>query len=247
MPRSASPSQRSERLNKTVRFYRLFLRIGTTVLAALFVKSIVSQLPQPTMGSLEAFILLKLSLAGYLYCWLFGCTRDLHVENDVLVDAPGPSAKHIAVALIVAVAFTFMFYVDNLSLLSGVFIAFLAANVGGWFFLTRVLRPLSREALKHYRESADRIGEIKVMIFEGYMFGRWQWFRFGMGFALLVFLALTTLRVFQPPFGLDRDMAFSILTFLTLLSLEGWIWYQRFRLKIQWEGLDWLHERGFIR
>lgn len=242
-----SVSQRTERLNKLVRVYRIVLKVGLTIMLILFVKSLLSQLPQPTMGGLEAFILLKLSLVGYMYCWFYGCNRDLGVQNDILRDAPGPSPTDIGIAGVIVAAFGFLFYVENPAVLSGVFIAFLAANVGGWVFLTWFLRPLCRQALRFYQDTGDRIGEIKITIFEGYMFGRWQWWRFAMGFALLIVLTLFSLRLLHPPFGLQRDVTFAALTFVTLFALEAWIWYQRLRLKIQWDGLDWLDEQGFIK
>jgi hypothetical protein len=235
-----------ERLNKTVRFYRMILRISLTIMLFLFVRSFLSQLSPPTIGSLGAYVLFKLTLVGYMYCWFFGCNRDLSVQNDVLRDGPKPSFSEVGLMIVLVAAFAFLFYVEDPLLLSSTFLVFLTINVAGWVYLQHVARPFSRAAAESYLASHDRVGEIKVMLYEEYMFGRWQWWRFGVGFALLVLLAVTSFGFAPLPPGVHRDVAFALLALLALSVLEVWIWYKRLKLKIQWDGLEWLNERAFI-
>ncbi len=236
----------TERLNRAVRFYRVILRVGLTIMFLLFARSLLSQVPRPQLGDLSAYIVLKLSLIGYMYCWFFGCNRDLSVQNDILRDAPPFSIKEMAFVAVLVVAFGFLFYVEDPAVLAPVFLLFLTINILGWFYLKRVMHQFSRHAFRAYQETHDTLGEIKTIIYENYMFGRWQWLRFGTGLILLVILTAITFYPISTVTGLPDSVAFALLTLLTLCVLEAWIWYKRLELKLQWDGLDWLNERGFI-
>lgn len=237
--------RRTERLNRAVRFYRILLRVSLTILLFLFVKTLLSELPQPALAGLGAYVLLKLSLVIYMYCWFFGCNRDLSVQNDVLRDAPKPTVNEVGIAIVILAGFVFLFYVENPALLSTVFVFFLAANVGGWVYLQRVMRPFAEEARRNYENSRDVVGEVKTLIYQGYMFGTWQWWRFATGFGLLAALTGVAFDVMRLP-GIAQDVAFACLTALTISVLEAWIWWRRLKLKVQWDCLDWLNDRGFV-
>ena len=168
------------------------------------------------------------------------------MQNDILRDSPKRTLAEIGLVAILVAAFAFLFYAENPVVLSSTFLLFLATNVLGWVYIQRVARPLSSAAADSYRVARDRVGKIKVMLYEKYMFGRWQWWRFAVGFTLLIALATTSLDLAPLPSAVPREVAFTLLTMLTLGILEVWIWYKRLELKIQWDGLDWLNERAFI-
>lgn len=237
--------QTVERVNRTVRFWRIVLRAALLVIFLLFVKATISQLPWPSLSGLGAYVILKLSFAIYMYCWYYGCNRDLSVQNDVLRDAPKPAMNEVAVAAVVFAAFAFLFYVEQPQYLSIAFISFLALNVGGWVFLCHRLRPFARQALKGYRDRDETVHEVKTLLYQDYLFGQWQWWRFAAGFAVLAALLGVSFDMVTIP-GLPKDATFACLIALTILVLESWIWYRRFKLKIQWDGLDWLNEKGFV-
>lgn len=119
------------------------------------------------------------------------------------VDGPKPSYSEVSLVAVLVAAFAFLFYVEDPLLLSSAFLVFLAINVAGWVYLRRLAGPFSRAAAKSYLASRDRVGEIKVMLYDEYMFGRWQWWRFGVGFALLVVLAVTSFGFVPLPRELD--------------------------------------------
>lgn len=216
-----------------------------TVLFLLFAKTVISQIPRPTLSGFAAHLLLKFTFVVYLYCWYLGCNRDLSAQNDVLREAPKPARNEIAVALVVFAGFAFLVYAERLKQISVVFISFLAINVGAWLFLRRLLRACVDRARKRYREDGDVVHEVKTLILRDYLFGTWQWWRFATGFVLLTVLLGVSFEVVAVR-GLGQDVTFACLTACTVLVLEGWIWYRRFRLKLQWDGLDWLSERGFV-
>lgn len=234
-----------EQVNRTVRFWRHVLRVALLLLFVFFLRTLFVQLPQPALSSFGAYVLLKLSFAVYVYLWYYGCTRDLHVQNDVLRDAPKPAATEVAVAAVILAAFAFLFYVENPRLLSVVFVLFLAADVGGWVFLRRLIWRFAEKTRREYREAGNVVYELKTLIFQDYLFGKWKWWRFAIGFGLLTVLTAVAFDVPLVP-GLTQDVAFSCIVALTICVLEVWIWYRRLRLKNQWDGLDWINSKGFV-
>jgi hypothetical protein len=209
------------------------------------VKALFSQLPRPTIDSNGAYFLLKSTLVVYLYCWFFGCNRDLSVKNDILHDAPNQRIAGVAITALILSGFGFLFYVENTLVLSTVFIIFLAVNIGAWVYLKRKVAPFADAAQQHYNCEGDVVAEVKTLIYKDYMFGAWQWWRFVVGFLLLGILTLIASNKIQL-YGIPQDVTFAFVTAATIAVLEVWIWHRRLRLKTQWDGLDWLEDQGFI-
>lgn len=238
--------EHAEALNRAVRFYRIFLRVALSIMMLLFANTLLAELPKPRLDALEAYIIFKLTLLGYMYCWFFGCNRDLSVQNDLFRSGPKPTINEIALAALIVAGFAFLFYVESLALLSAAFLLFLAANVAGWLWLRRLVRPHAAAAARFYADSRDAVGQVKTMLYEEYMFGRWQWWRFVVGFAVLSLLTAVAYGPMTVYAGVSRELLFSIVTLAALALLETWIWYKRLRLKIEWDGLDWLFRKGFL-
>jgi hypothetical protein len=225
------------RLNWTIRFYRAAFRFGLTLVSLIFVKTLLAQVQYPQLDSISAFLILKLALVGYLYCWYYGCARDLNVHNDVLTDAPKPTWKEVGITTVIVLGFLFLFYTSSLRLLT--------ANIPGWIYLKYAIRPFVDEAIKIHQSSKDIIAELKTKLYIRYIFGRWQQWRFLVGLVMLILLMSITFKVIPIPIPLSRDVAFALFTVLTMLILEVWMWHERLKLKHQWDGLDWMQETGY--
>jgi hypothetical protein len=116
-------------VNSTIRFYRRLLNYAMLAMGLLFINSIWAQLPHVPLDTLDSFLLLRCTFVFYVYCWYWGCNRDLDVQNDILLKAPNPTTGSIGVAIMIFVLFAFLFLVHNPLLLSVLFLVFLTANI----------------------------------------------------------------------------------------------------------------------
>lgn len=234
------------RLNRTIRFYRLFLKAGLTIVSIAFVNSLLRGIEYPSFESLNASLILRLTLVGYLYLWFAGCNKDLSVQHDVFRDGPGWRMDDTLVALLVAIGFVALFMIKNIQLLSILFLSFLFLNVMGWLYLRKRVKPFLQHAIKKYKTEHDSMALVRSIIYREYMFGKWQWWRFCVGSVLLVFLAAIAFGANAMALQIDASLLFSLTFAITILILEAWIWYRRAVLKTQWDGLEWLKNKGYL-
>ena len=144
-------------------------------------------------------------------------------------------------------AFGVLFYLNDERFMATAFCAFLVLNVIAWTYLRRTTKLLVDASAAEYRRAGDVGAEIQTLLFREYMFGSWQWRRFGLGalfFGLLLALGFDVLPL--PP-GMTPALSFALAMALTVVSLEAWMWRRRLAMRVQREGLDWLEQRGYLR
>lgn len=238
-------SGNQDRVNKVIRFYRIMARLFVTLLSAWFVKSLVSQLPYPSLADVEAYVVLKLGLVAYLYSYFLGSNRDLSVHNDILLRVPKPTVREFGLMVMMFVLFGLLLYVERPTLVAGLWLFFFVVDVLGGRYLQRLARPFVRAARETYRNGRQQFNIVKMDVYEDYFFGRWRWWRNGIGVLLLVMLAAVAFGGL-PALLLRREgTAFALLVCLTVVVLESWIWLRRMKLKILWDALNWLEDHDF--
>jgi hypothetical protein len=233
-------------MNIAVRRMKRLLNAGMLLMSYLFLRSLWSRLPHPALDSVAPFVILKTSLVVYLYCWYHGCTQDLDVHHDVIRDPPTSRWQDIAVGIFIVCAFGLLFYLENERLLAAALCTFLGLNVSAWVYLRSATESLVRASADEYRASGDVVGQVKTLLFREYMFGAWQWYRFGAAGALVVLLTLVAFDLIPLPSRLTTSLAVSLIVALLVATLESWMWLRRFTMQVRREGLDWLERNDFI-
>lgn len=180
-------------------------------------------------------------------CWYYGCNHDLDVQHDVYVDAPPRKWTDLLLMVGVAVGFAWLFTVQNPRHMTIAFICFVIVNMVGWVYLKKRTIEHVNRALEEYQQKKDIGSVLRTEVYQDYMFGAWQWYRFaaGIGFLLiLVLIAFTSLPILG---SVSRDFGFTLILISMLAVLEVWIWHKRIVLKSEWQCVEWLHSRGCLK
>jgi hypothetical protein len=232
-------------VNPVIRFYRRLLKYAMLAMGLLFINSIWPQLPRVPLSTLDSFLVLRCTFALYVYCWFWGCNRDLDVQDEILVKAPSPTVPSIGVAIMMFILFAFLFLVHNPLVLSALLLVFLLANIGGWIYLKEHVRPFADLTRTTYSDNGDLINLLKTRVYYDYLFGTWQWWRFAAGIAMILALVIVATGRVQIPLTISPSMLFSLLVLATVLVLEFWIGVKRLELNTLWTGLDWIGSNGY--
>jgi hypothetical protein len=238
--------RRRELMNNAIRRMKRLLNVGMLLISVLFLRSLWARLPHPALDSIAPFVILKASLLVYVYCWYHGCMKDLDVQHDVIRDPPTSKWQDIAVGAFIVCAFGLLFYLENERLLVVALCTFLALNVVAWSYLRATTDALVLASAEEYDVGGDVVGKVKTLLFREYMFGAWQWYRFGTGGALVALLALVAYELLPLPSGMTTSLAVALIVALLVATMESWMWLRRFTMQVRRDGLDWLEKNDFI-
>ena len=209
----------------------------------------------PVLGTLSANLLFQTSLAAYYFCWIFGLNNDTREQELIYVQPP----KNVIVGCVIygilfGAAFWAMCYVDTPRTFAVALAAFLVFNVISWrVFIMVFMQPATLKTQTEYLELGNFIGlEQLRVIYTGYLCGTWQWIRFIVGGILaLGILALAFSQSVALALGqllqASVDVLLSLLLFVFVLVMEGWIWTMRFGVKRELSLLQGIRERYALR
>ncbi len=186
-------------------------------------------------------VLWKTALVIYFLSWVLGGESDTEMQEDVYIGAPHGGRLNtldIGVILGIALGFGVLCVVsDNYRGFALALTAFWAINVVAWRYMVGVLKGAIRQSASHYGRTREYIDLEKLRIIERYVDGRWQWWRFAVGGALV--LALVALVFFaHVPEAYAQGAIFFFVVFV-----EAWIWIMRARTKLSLNVLEDLSER----
>ncbi|MFP4073270.1 MAG: hypothetical protein ACLFVZ_04450 [Actinomycetota bacterium] len=209
----------------------------------------------PTLESLPAELIFKIALFIYFSSWVLGTVNDAN-EQEIAYAVPPRDGKFpwqgYALGASLALVFGVMCFVDNPRHFAIALTVFLGINVVGWRYLVRKLRPEAyARSLERYRNDKDGMSMFRLEVFYRYIAGKWQWYRFLYGAALL--LPLYYLAFFDSAarvgdgMGIRSKETLVSLSFLVyVVSFEAWVWVQRIKVKFATNVLEDLQEEFAI-
>lgn len=247
MPKPKTDAERTIDLNKTERFFKNILRILFTLVAIVFVNNLVRQIVLPEIANVDARILLKTVLIGYLYCWYYGCSRDVSVQRDIFVDAPSRKLSDLLLMAGVTIGFAWLFTVEDMGCITVAFICFIILNMCGWMYLKKRTEANLDQAVEAYQKKNDIVSVIRTNFYREYMFGAWQRYRFGTGIGFLLVLVLVAFSSVPIPVGVPRQLLFSAIVAVMIAVLEVWMWHRRLVLAAEWKCVARLHSQGHLK
>ncbi len=195
----------------------------------------------PLVHDLSAQLLLRGTLAIYLFCWVAGLTWD--IDDQELIYAAPPDIRRVTTMCVgafigLAIPFGVLCYVQSYRAFAVVLSAFLLFNVVCWLGLIKFVLPdpVAKTAEYYVGEKAD-VELMELRLFANrYLKGRWQRRRFCAGaviVALIDAVAFTGLyeRVDVLRQVGSKDFVLAILVLVFVLVMEIWIWLERGRFK----------------
>lgn len=213
----------------------------------------------------EPDLLLKLTLALYYSCWVFGSTFDTNLQMSVYVRDPnrGLFPKH-AYALLIgfgAAAAVLLWASKEEVFFAVVLTGFVAFNILGFFYILRYVKPIMAASKEQYEIKQDYFGLEQLDLVITYMSGQWQWLRFivmvllAIAMNVIVFsdsargLIAHLLATIAPPANVQTiNRLIPSLSFLVfVLVAEGWIWAQRIRVRTAIDLVEGLATRYVVR
>jgi hypothetical protein len=215
-----------------------------------------SNIKIPNLDDLFSDNLYKFTLAIYFFSWIFGLRMDLKNEAEVFRSVPKKGKmtwKMISSILTLVVIFSvlcYLAYFQMYKLAAVLLFIYLVFNIIIWQYLVRVAKPLITVSQKIYLKEKDFFNYNKLVVFKKYLFGNWQWMRFGIGLALILITIIVTytpigLKIVEninPKYSITTNFVTVGLIFIYILSIELLIWWQRFRVALKIEILEELDE-----
>jgi hypothetical protein len=103
--------------------------------------------------------------------------------------------------------------------------------------MVRALKAAIRQSYVKYGKAGEYIDMERVRVVELYVDGRWQWWRFAVGGALVLGLDALVFFADLPPAYAQGAIFFFV------MFVEAWIWIMRARTKLALSVLNDLSER----
>ena len=250
---SNNPRRPQKNLTKLARTVRASIRIITIILPLLYAwlsfsglsfREIVSALSDAT--ALDIFW--KTVLLIYYTGWVFGSTMDTNFHEDVALGAPYEGRlPTTAVSLLAGflVLAALLLYSQTYEQFVVFFTAFFISNLIGYAYIVRnFTKPMLRESRLEYERQNDFFNLERLSIFERYMLGRWQIWRFLVG-ALMIsaMIGVAVLKFLHAgrvpyldgtPIGLLQ--AAGMLCFVAVMEI--WIFAMRIKARAGLAALD---------
>jgi hypothetical protein len=200
----------------------------------------------PAVESIHPEVLRKGTLAVYYASWIFGTNFDLTAQQAVYVKDPGRGAmSKVAIAALLSfavVAAVLLWASDSDQRFAGALAIFLAANIAGWAYIVRRVKPIIDASGKYYKAERDFAEFERLHIVANYISGNWQWHRFAVMcvlVAIVLFACFTRaptviealVRNFMStlPSGIVSSLLPDLSLILFVLIAETWIWIMRAR------------------
>lgn len=194
-----------------------------------------------TLLSIPADLVFRSAMAIYFASWIAGLLSDLSDQEFVLVHAPASVQVKIGGGVIgaaITLAFAVLCLVSAPTHFSLALLVFNLLGIASWLYLVRVVLPHAIEQSESFfRDNSNYLGLEKLrLVFDRYLSGSWQWYRFTAGFILVAAIAYFAFqrelledrfRIFQE----HSDILSSYLFLGYVLILEGWIWFKRLQVK----------------
>jgi hypothetical protein len=239
---------------KVFRLGRLLISLVATVLA-LFLKDLRWDV---VVDSTEPEFLQKLTLIIYYFCWLFGSRADTNVQESVYISVPSTwrvtLPEFFLVIAFAGLAGALLWAAGDEKRFAILLSLFTAANIAGWWFLNRKLKPLMSGSRKQLVRGSAYLDLERLNVVTNYLTGTWQWRRFVvMGILVIVF----DIVCFVPPVRAASSdwIAYLVadlnsksdaisrllpdaLFLLFVLVAETWIWIKRVRVATSLDILD---------
>jgi hypothetical protein len=259
---SAQIEQSPRAVTRLTRAVRFCIRVISVVLPLLYawlsfrdlsLGEIVNTLANSTILD----VLWKLTLLVYYTGWVVGTSIDTNFHEDVSVRAPFggqlplQAAGLLVVFLIVAALLLYSRTFEQFVLFITVFYA--TCLVGYRYIVREFSRPMIEESRAAYSADNDHFGLERIAIFERYMMGRWQFWRFMVGWLIIAtMIALAVLnRVLGGSIPFLRDVPIEFVQLVGMvcfiLILETWIFYMRLKTIAALGALDDLSARYDLR
>ncbi len=127
---------------------------------------------------------------------------------------------------------------------------YLVFNIIIWQYLVRVAKPLIILSQKIYIEEKDYFNFNKLVVFKKYLYGRWQWWRFGIGLALILTTIVVTftpitmiiVEIVGAKYPITTNFVTVGLMFLYIIIFELHIWWERLKVSLRIKILEELDE-----
>jgi hypothetical protein len=193
------------------------------------------------LGRMPADVVVKAALVIYYTSWVSGLISDTTQQQILYAVAPTGGRypwEGYGIGVTIALMFGILAYVNTSQQFAVALVAFVLFNLFSWRYLVnRILTPVYAGSKVVYREQGEHLSLFQLDVLWRYLAGPWQWWRFAYGILaslVLVILAFTAaaeelsdrLRFASP----ETLIALAVMSYV--LTFEGWIWYERLRMKI---------------
>jgi hypothetical protein len=225
---------------------RTLIGVLATVLCSLFAWLQLRDIPfTPIVENLSARAVFKATMFVYYTCWIAGTKWDTDDQELLYSVAPGDGtlpSRGILTAVLLAALFGLLCWVPSPRVFAILLGLFLALNVVSWRFLvTRITRKATGDA-RQLNASRKNYGEVACLqIWNRYMDGRWQWYRFLAGALLIIAInamAFSGLHdVFLAGLRMTLEMLMTIGIMLFIGVMESWIWVMRIKTRYGIEAI----------
>jgi hypothetical protein len=202
-------------------------------------------------------VLWKLTLLVYYTAWVVGASIDTNFHEDVSVRAPfggrlplqamGLLVVFLIVAALLLYSRTFEQFVLFITL-------FFTTNYVSYRYIVREFtRPMLDESRAAYLAADDHFGIERIAIFERYMIGRWQFWRFMVGYLIIaILIAIAALsRLLGESIPYLREIPIEVIQLVGMAGfvviLEIWIFYMRLKTIAALAALEDLSGRYDLR
>lgn len=227
---------------EAVRHMRLYVTIAGIVLPLLFGWLKFREVDfGVTLLSIPADLVFRSAMAIYFASWIAGLLSDLSDQEFVLVHAPASAQVKIGGGVIgaaITIAFAALCYVNAPTHFSLALLAFNLLGITSWLYLVRVVLPPAIEKSESYfRKDSNYLCIEKLrLVFDRYLSGSWQWYRFAFGLILVVAISYFAFQreLLEDRFRVFQNHSNILSSYIFLgyvLILEGWIWFMRVRVK----------------
>ena len=202
-------------------------------------------------------VLWKLILFVYYAAWVVGASNDTNFHEDVSVRAPfGGQLPLQAIGLLVLflVVAALLLYSRTFEQFVAFITLFFTTNYISYRYIVREFtRPMIEESRAEYVARRDYFGIERIAIFEHYMLGSWQLWRFLTGCAIIgamIAIAISN-RLFGGTLPYLQDVPMEVVQLIGMASfvaiLETWIFYMRLKTLASLAALDQLATRYELR
>jgi hypothetical protein len=249
-------SQKS--VTRISRVARLGIRAVSFVLPLLYAWLSFKNLSLPeiirTISDATALdVLWKSILLLYYTAWVFGASNDVNFQEDVSLIAPNEGAPSFGVFglfVVFLIVAAMLLYSPNYELFVAFLTVFFATNVLGYAYIaTSFSKPMFDASRALYAKDGDFFGLEKLAAVEHYQVGRWQIWRFAVGFIIICGMIAIAVRMHVPhaPMRFIDEVPIqltqSIGMFIFVVVMEVWIWTMRVKMIATLRVLDLLQSR----
>ncbi|MHB1056028.1 MAG: hypothetical protein ACYC6B_09905 [Thermoleophilia bacterium] len=186
-----------------------------------------------------------MSLVIYYTSWAFGAPSDASDQVEAYyTGAPRIPKWTYSLVVVLFLLFTLLFYVNTFELFSVFLLLFWVTHAAIYFYYLKAIVNPPLEASRQYFEDNFYYTKLeKLKVVENHNKGPWVVWRMTTGVVLgmvIVILAFTNLS--QAVAGLNEsltpDFVKSLAIFLFVVSLEGWVWGMRIRMKVSFRNFN---------